>query len=93
MRNQSNQLVILNDSVQIDDRVELPSRLIKQRRTDLAPILRQRGTDALQQQLLEDPDTYAATRAQRNHLLRSSPLGHRVHIPAGVRGKNSEVLY
>jgi len=84
--------------------VELPSRLIKQRRTDLAPILRQ------QQQQLENSDfSYAATRAQRSHhLLHSnSPFGgpsqhqhqHRTSssssssllLPVGVRGMCAEL--
>ncbi len=82
--------------------MELPSRLIKQRRTDLAPILRQ------QQQQLENSDfSYAATRAQRSHHLlhSSSPFGgpsqhqHRssssssssLLLPAGVRGMCAEL--
>ncbi len=68
--------------------MELPSRLIKQRRTDLAPILRQQ-----QAHLQEDAlYSYAATRAHRNHLLHSSPLGQRsATLPTGVRGMCAEL--
>lgn len=80
--------------------MELPSRLIKQRRTDLAPILRQPQQQQQQQQQQDNADfSYAATRAQRNHLLHSSPLGQlRLSsssssslLPAGVRGMCAEL--
>ncbi|KAJ1438080.1 Rec8 like protein-domain-containing protein [Ochromonadaceae sp. CCMP2298] len=66
--------------VVIDDRVELPSRLIKQRMADLGPILRRKESGLLPFQIAQE----AGSSAKANST--DLRMDHRINVPTGVRG-------
>mmetsp|Transcript_12531 Transcript_12531/g.20968 ORF Transcript_12531/g.20968 Transcript_12531/m.20968 type:complete len:739 (-) Transcript_12531:1615-3831(-) len=78
--------------VQIDDRVELPNRLIKQRMADLGPILRRKDNALLPFQVTEndhaeDEEGASAAGHSSNHLptAKEDSMEDRLNVPASVR--------
>lgn len=80
--------------VLMDDRVELPNKLIKQRMADTGPILRRKVSDSLpfqqqQQQYPHNDITNPLFQQGNNHLTNrfTQTIEQRMNLPSSIRGK------